>query len=567
MSRRFIIFFVTLFVLGIASGCKKMEDRTVATVGDLEITLGELEKQYSPRGLYTDEERRAAKERILNTLIDEKLQLNEARARGYGEREEVIDLVEAKKRTRIINQLYKLEIADKAKVSSREVRKAYDMSSEELNLKHILLTTKDEAKSIYNSLEEGADFDTLAKVKSMDASTKAKGGSLGWGTLGRIRLPDEVFYAAHKLEPGEISAPIEGDNGWHIVKLIERRKVEQRPFEEMKKRIESGLTQKKMRARAESYIEGIKKLADMQYDENVVKSVAEKVPQERLSPWAQASLPNVSDEEKKKVLVTTRYEKWTVGKILERGEKSPPRSSVDTPEALKQWVEMLLVEEMLVHQALEKGLDRAKEVRAEIERERDRRMVSLLHSEVIESKSEPTDEEVKAEYEANKEKYAIPERNQVSAIVTATEDQAKNILLRLQKGEGFKRLAEKKSIHPSKRNGGKLGVVNERKYPNIFKAAKELKVGQLSQPIETKDGWAIIQVTDREPMEMRDFEDVQRLVQRDLKRANIKKNDEVFIAELKEKYPVTIDERLLEEVGKKKEKEYMEQEAEKKKAF
>ena len=56
--------------------------------------------------------------------------------------------MEAKKRTRIINQLYKVEIADKAKVSSREVRKAYDMSSEELNLIHILVTTKDEAKSI-----------------------------------------------------------------------------------------------------------------------------------------------------------------------------------------------------------------------------------------------------------------------------------------------------------------------------------------------------------------------------------------------------------------------------------
>ena len=566
MIRRLLVFFVVFSILAIASGCKKTEERTVATVGDLKVTFGELEKQYSPRGLFTDDERKAAKEGILNTLIEERLQLNEAEARGYGDREEVIDLVEDKKRIRVINQLYKVEIMDKNKVSPREIRKVYDMSSEELNLKHILVSTEDEAKSIHKALKEGADFDSLVNLKSTDASTKAKGGSLGWGALGRIRLADEVFYAAYKLEPEEISAPLEGDNGWHVVKLMERRKVEQRPFEEMKKRIEGRLSQKKIRARAEAYIERIKELANIEYDEDVVKSVAEKVPQERVSPWSRAPLPKVSDEEKKRVLVTTRSEKWTVGSILERGEKSPPRSSVDTPEALKKWVEMLIVEQTLVDEALKKGLDRSREVREEIERERNMKMVSLLHTEVIESKSEPTEEEIKAEYEANKEEYAIPEKNYVFAIVTATEDQAKEVRGLLKKGADFGELAKEKSIHPSKRDAGKLGVVNERRNPDVFKAAKELKVGQLSRPINAKDGWAIIKVTKREAMEIRSFEDVQRLVQRNLKRANTQRNEEVFIAELKEKYPITIDERLLEEVGKKKEKEYMEQEAERKKA-
>ena len=566
MIRRLLLFFVVFSVLAVASGCKKTQERTVATVGDLKITLGELEKQYSPRGLYTDEERRAAKERILNTLIDGKLQLNEARARGYGEREEVIDLVEAKTRIRVINQLYKVEIADKAKVSPREVKKVYDMSSEELDLKHILVATEDEAKSVYSLLEGGADFDSLVHLESTDASTKAKDGSLGWSALGRVRLADEVFYAAFALEPGKITAPIKGDGGWHIVKLLERREIKQRPFEEMKKRIEGRLAQKKMRDRAEEYIGSIKESADIKYNEDVVKSLAENVPQERVSPWARAPLPNVSDEDKEKVLVTTSSEEWTVGQIMERGEKSPPRSSVDTPEGLKQWVDMLIVEERLVGEALRKRLDRVKEVREEIERERDSRMISLLHNEVIESKSEPTEEEIKAEYEANKEKYAIPEKNNVSAIVTATEDQAKNIRARLRKGEDFKRLAEKKSIDPSKRDGGKLGVVTERRNPDIFKGAKELKVGELSQPIQVKDGWAIIKVTNRQAMNIRSFEDVQRLVQRDLKRANIQKNEEAFIAELKEEYPVTINEQLLEEVGKEKEEEYMKQEAEKNKA-
>lgn len=566
MFRRFILLLVIPSVLTIASGCKKMEERAVATVGDLKITLGELEKQYSPRGLNTDEERRATKKRILNTLIDEKLQLNEARARGYGDRDEIKDIVENRKRIQLINQLYRVEVTEKAKPSPREIRNAYDMGSEELNLKHILVATEEEAKSVHKSLEEGADFDTLANLKSMDTSTKAKGGSLGWAALGRVRLADAVFYAAYKLKPGEITAPLKGDNGWHIVKLLERRKVEQRPFEEMKKRIESRLSQAEMRRIAEAYIENIKKTADIKYNEDVVKSVAEKVPGEKVSPWGPAPLPVVSDEEKGKVLLTAGNEEWTVGKILERAEKSPPRSAVDTPEGLKRYAEMLVVEQKLINEALRQRLDRSKEVKDDIERERGKRMISLLHSEVIESKSEPTEEEIRAEYEAKKEKYAIPERTQASVIVTATEDQAKKVLVQLRKGGDFKKLAESTSIHPSKRNGGNLGRVDERRHPDIYGTAVKMKVGELSEVTKVKDGWAIIKVTDREPMQMRSFEEVQRLVQRDLKRANVEKNDRVFLAELKERYPVTINEQLLEEAGKKKEEEFTKQEAEKKKA-
>ncbi|MFQ5906788.1 MAG: peptidyl-prolyl cis-trans isomerase [bacterium] len=564
MYRKTLITVAVASALGAAIGCTRMEDRTIATVGKHKITFGEVDKEYSPRGLDTPEEKKEIKEKILNNLIEERLQLNEAEARGYADNEDLKKMLDDRRRILLINNLYKMEVVNKVKVKPSEVRMAYDMSSEELSLKHILVATEEEANAVHDSLIAGADFDVLASNKSIDPATKEKGGSLGWVAWGR--LPDDVFQAASKLDRDGISKPVKGDRGWHIVMLVDRRPMQnRRPFEEEKKRIESRIKQNKMRERANLYLERLKERAGLTYDEDVVKAVAEKVPQESISPFAPAPLPNVTDEEKQRVLVTTRGDEWTVGRILEQGRKSPPSRAINTPEGLKQWVDMLILQELLVEEALRRRIDRSREVRQDIDLYYATQMVNFLHRDEVESKSEPTEEEVKAEFEANKDKYAIPEKNHVSVIITVTEDQAKDLLKALKKGADFEETAKEKSIHPSKRRGGKLGVVNERRNPDIFKAAQELKVGRLSKPVKVKEGWAIIKVTKREPRKMRTFEEARRLVYRDLNIENLRKNQEAFIAELKEKYPISINEKLLEQVGKKKEQETIEKEAEKKK--
>jgi len=535
-----------------------MEDRAVATVGSHKITFGEMERQYSPLASDTPEEWAAAKAKGLDIQIEEKLQVNEAEARGYPDREDVKQGLEDRKRVLVINQLYKIEVVNKVKVRPRDVRMVYDMTAEQLDLKHILVETEQEAKSIYDSLMAGADFGILASNKSTDSSTKEKGGSLGWVSWGR--LSDDVFQAASKLDKDEISKPLQGDSGWHILMLVDRRALEnRRPFEEEEKRIESRIKQRRMRERANLYLERLKERAALTYDEDVVRAVAEKVPQETVSPFTPAPLPQVTEEEKQRVLVTTRKEEWTVGRILDQGQKSPPRIAVNTPEGLKQWVDMLILQELLVEEALRRRIERSKEVAAELENFRNSQIVNLLHDDEVVSKSIPTEEEIKAEFEANKDKYAIREKNYVSMIVTATEDQAEDVLRALKKGADFEETAKEKSIHPSKRRGGNLGAVNERRNPDINEIAKGLKVGRLSKPAKTEDGWAIVKVTEREPKVMRKFEEAKRLVERDLNFAAIRKNQEEFIAGLKEKYTITINEGLLEQVGKKKEQELLEE--------
>lgn len=76
------------------------------------------------------------------------------------------------------------------------------------------------ALEILNALEQGADFAGLARQFSASASA-ATGGDLGWLYSGE--LESELQLAVNQLEPGDTSAPIKTIRGYHILKLLDRR--------------------------------------------------------------------------------------------------------------------------------------------------------------------------------------------------------------------------------------------------------------------------------------------------------------------------------------------------------
>jgi peptidyl-prolyl cis-trans isomerase SurA len=77
------------------------------------------------------------------------------------------------------------------------------------------------ARAIVDSLKNGADFALMAKRYSQDV-TASSGGDLGASYPRGTFLP-AFEEAAFKLKPGEISDVVETEQGFHIIKLIERR--------------------------------------------------------------------------------------------------------------------------------------------------------------------------------------------------------------------------------------------------------------------------------------------------------------------------------------------------------
>ncbi len=83
-----------------------------------------------------------------------------------------------------------------------------------------------------------------------------------------------------------------------------------------------------------------------------------------------------------------------------------------------------------------------------------------------------------------------------SHILVEKQSQALEILERIKKGESFSALAQEYSIDGSRRQGGDLGFFGRGMMVREFeKAAFELDVGEVSEPVKTQFGYHIIKRT------------------------------------------------------------------------
>ncbi|CAN5399694.1 peptidylprolyl isomerase [soil metagenome] len=109
-----------------------------------------------------------------------------------------------------------------------------------------------------------------------------------------------------------------------------------------------------------------------------------------------------------------------------------------------------------------------------------------------------SEEEIKQAYDTESAKVAETERVRARHILVSTEQEAKQIEARLQKGEKFEDLAKQYSLDGSKEYGGDLGYFTAPDMvPEFSKAAFALQPGEISPPIKTDFGWHIIKVEDR----------------------------------------------------------------------
>lgn len=154
-----------------------------------------------------------------------------------------------------------------AEVTEAEARKWFDANRETLTIPptfqaaHIYLTRHDrtkperepEIREIHRKLSTGeATFEVLAASFSDDERNKKLGGDLGWFT--DQRMPEDFIAAVEKLQPGQTSAPVLTQLGWHIIRLIGRRPARIPEFDEVRTEILALLTSQRREAAVKTLI-------------------------------------------------------------------------------------------------------------------------------------------------------------------------------------------------------------------------------------------------------------------------------------------------------------------------
>nr|WP_246596096.1 peptidylprolyl isomerase [Bacillus alkalicola] len=119
-----------------------------------------------------------------------------------------------------------------------------------------------------------------------------------------------------------------------------------------------------------------------------------------------------------------------------------------------------------------------------------------------------------ASEEQLREEYELGEEVEARHILVEEEEEAQELIDRIQAGEDFDALAREYSIEPgAEESGGNLGFFRRGQMLAPFEeAAFGLEVGELSEPVRSFYGYHVIEVTDRNPF-TDDFEEVERILE------------------------------------------------------
>ena len=222
-------------------GALAQADTVVATVSgqpvteaDVQMAVSELDQQFAQ---LSPEQKRAA---ALSAIIEIRLMAEKAKAAKLDQDDEF------KRKLAFLNdralhaQVIEKEISPK--VTDEDLKARYDKEIgarppvEEVHARHILVKTEEEAKDVIKKLEEGGDFEAIAKEKSDDPGSGANGGDLGFFSKGHM-VP-EFEAAAFALEPGSYTkTPVKSEFGFHVIKVEEKRTQPPVPFDQVKDQI------------------------------------------------------------------------------------------------------------------------------------------------------------------------------------------------------------------------------------------------------------------------------------------------------------------------------------------
>lgn len=150
-----------------------------------------------------------------------------------------------------------------------------------------------------------------------------------------------------------------------------------------------------------------------------------------------------------------------------------------------------------------------------------------------------SDEELQKYYNENEAEFKSEESVSAKHILVETEELAQNILLEIKNGLTFEEAATKYSSCPSKEQGGNLGMFTKgQMVPEFEKAAFDLPIGELSEPVKTQFGYHIIKVEERNEKSAIPFAEVKDEINKQLNQQMQAEKYSNLVEELKKKYIV-----------------------------
>ena len=193
------------------------------------------------------------------------------------------------------------------------------------------------------------------------------------------------------------------------------------------------------------------------------------------------------------VIVTVNGKDITVGHVIALADRLPDRfKQLPDIDLFNRVVDHLIQQSLLPHEV---DAD-SKALRLSIENEIRALLATVALGEVEDAAT--TDELIEKAYDDQYLDAAGAKEFNAAHILVETEDEAKDLVTKLESGVDFAQLARAKSTGPSGPNGGALGWFGlGQMVPQFEQAVVIMDIGAISPPVKTQFGWHVIMLNEK----------------------------------------------------------------------
>ena len=497
---------LTRAVVGVAlaslwwSGCApKVESDVVAKVGDEEIMLADLRqfRKESTANYRDPEEGREAWRFYLQTMIDMKLMLMEARERRLDQTAEFVRQWERERRKKLIDEYAVRTILADVDLAVEGMRQDFATSkwNRMLRLAHIRTASEAEAQKAMRDLEQGRDFAEVARARS-SAPTAAHGGVLdawyGRGNLEEMGLPLAVGEQIFDLQVGDLSQPVVVGEHYEIFKVLSQGPA---PTHYRASFLREHYW-KEFRARWNALIAQLKDRLNAQLDGEAIRLLVDRMAESD----GRGMLLGPEDQD----VILCRF---TGGQVTLRDFAETYnaywfiRSVSFDSSGIAEFVHRDLLPRTLVYQAaLQEGLDRDSTIAAWLQDKKESLLLEALRREDVVQRVEVDSTMARQYYDDHPQMFMELEELRVAEVLVATRAEAEQLLRRIRAGEPLATLAARHTLRP---DGGQYHIHNHPSERRVFGALYDsvvaAPVGVLTGPVAFDEGYSIFEVQERIP--------------------------------------------------------------------
>lgn len=239
--------------------------------------------QLSMEGFYindlSEKSIRASLSSYIRKFIEDELLTDEGKRKGL-EKDREVKTNLGMWEDAYLSKMLMAKMMDSVKVTDDELKHIYEMNDwsdtipDLVNVAEILTDKLEVIETVLQKLSEGADFKQLASIYSIRDSLKNKGGEYGFSDISSL---GEIGEATLKMQIGDIYGPIKTDEGYSIIKLIDRKQdttLSKKSFEDVKNEIEKKLTYSRLERLMNEYTVKLANKFGVQIDEGVLYSLS-----------------------------------------------------------------------------------------------------------------------------------------------------------------------------------------------------------------------------------------------------------------------------------------------------